>query len=91
CSALRFGYNQAHELVYWWLDGYADFDDAQTPRVRDAVATWFQWHRRTQLADYAALLARAQQDVLADTTPERVCAWWDEVRRRSDIALDRAL
>jgi hypothetical protein len=91
CSALRFGYNQAPELAYWWLDGYADFDDAQTPRVRDALAAWFEWHRRTQLNDYAALLARAQQDVLADTTPERACAWWAEIRQRSDVAFDRAL
>jgi len=91
CSALRFGYNQAPELVYWWLDGYVDFDDAQTLRVRDALAAWFQWHRRTQLSDYASLLARAQQDVLADTTAERACAWWGEVRQRTDVAFDRAL
>lgn len=91
CSALRFGYNQAPDLVYWWLDGYADFDDAQTPRVRDAIADWFQWHRRTQLPDYAALLARAQADVLADTTPERTCAWWGELRKRGDTAFEHAV
>jgi hypothetical protein len=91
CSALRLGYNQAPELVYWWLDGYVDFDAAQAPRVRDALASWFEWHRRTQLPDYAALLARAQRDVLADTTPERACAWWAEVQRRADAAFDQAL
>ena len=30
CSALRFGYNQAPELAFWWLDGYADFDEVQS-------------------------------------------------------------
>ncbi len=90
CSAVRFGYNQAPELLYWWLDGYADFDDVQTPKVRDALAEWFQWHRRTQLPDYAALLARAQVEVLADTTPARACAWWADVRQRGDIAFERA-
>ena len=37
CSAVRFGYNQAPELVYWWLDGYVDFDDAQSRRVREML------------------------------------------------------
>src|SRR5580765_4822032 len=37
CSALRIGYGAAPDLVYWWLDGYVDFDDTQTPRVREAI------------------------------------------------------
>ena len=90
CSAVRLGYNQAPELVYWWLDGYVDFDDAQSPRVRDALAQWFAWHRRTQLPDYTALLARAQVEVLADTTPERACGWWNDLRTRMDTAFEHA-
>jgi len=91
CSAVRFGYNQASELVYWWLDGYADFDDAQSRRVRDALGQWFVWHRRTQLPDYAGLLARAEVEVLADTSPERACRWWGELRQRADLAAEHAL
>lgn len=91
CSAVRFGYNQAPELAYWWLDGYADFDDAQSLRVRDSLAQWFVWHRRTQLPDYAALLARAQAELAADTTPQRVCRWWDELRQRGERAAEQAL
>lgn len=91
CSAVRFGYNQAPELAYWWLDGYADFDDAQSLKVRDGLAKWFAWHRRTQLPDYAALLARAQAELVTDTTPQRVCRWWDELRQRGELAADQAL
>lgn len=91
CSALRFGYNQADELAYWWLDGYLDFNEAQTPRVRDALAQWLAWHRRTQLPDYAALLARARAEAPTPTTPERVCQWWDDVRGRIDAAFERAI
>lgn len=91
CSAVRFGYNQAPELVYWWLDGYADFDDPQSRRVREMLGQWFAWHRRTQLTDYAGLLQRAQADMLADTTPERTCRWWDEIRRRGELAMEQAL
>jgi len=91
CSAVRLGYNQAPELLYWWLDGYADFDDAQSRRVREMLGQWFSWHRRTQLPDYAGLLVRAQADVLADTTPERTCRWWAVLRQRSEVAADQAL
>ena len=90
CSALRIGYGSAPDLVYWWLDRYVDFNDTQTPRVREAVAQWFTWHRRTQLPDYAALLTRAQAEVAADTTAGRVCAWQTELIQRADTAFDRA-
>ncbi len=91
CSALRFGYNQAPDLLFWWLDGYADFDDAQSRLVRDRLGQWFAWHRRTQLPDYGALLARMQAEALADTTPDRTCRWWGEVRERLDLAVEQAL
>ena len=89
CSALRIGYASAPDLVYWWLDRYVDFNDAQTPRVREAIGQWFAWHRRTQLPDYVSLLARAQVEVLADSTPARVCEWQDEVVQRAHAAFDR--
>jgi hypothetical protein len=91
CSAVRLAYNQAPELAYWWLDAYFDFSDAQTPKVRDGLADWFAWHRRTQLPDYAALLVRAQTDVQADQTPERVCVWWSDLRERLDTAVERGI
>jgi Family of unknown function (DUF6279) len=91
CSMLRLGYNQAPDLAYWWIDGYADFNDVQTPRVRSALAQWFAWNRRTQLPDYAALLVRAQAEAPADVTPQRVCAFEAELRTRLDIAVDRAV
>jgi len=91
CSAVRFGYNQAPELVFWWLDGYADFDDAQARQVRSRLGEWFAWHRRTQLPDYAELLARAQVEVLADTSPDRTCRWFADVRQRGEWAAEQAL
>ena len=90
CSALRIGYSQAPDLMYWYLDGYVDFNSAQTPRVRDALAQWLAWHRRTQLPDYAALLARAQTEVMTDITAARACEWQRDVIRRADTAFDRA-
>ncbi len=91
CSMVRLGYNQAPELAYWWLDAYVDFNDLQTPRVRDALAQWFAWNRRTQLPDYVALLQRAEAEVQADTTTERACIFEADLRSRIDTAVDRAV
>lgn len=91
CSALRLAYSQAPTFVFWWLDAHADFDDAQSQAARRAIDDWFDWHRRTQLPDYAALLARAAGEIRQDTTPERVCRWWQEIRTRTEVALDRAV
>ncbi len=90
CSALRIGYSQAADLAYWWLDGYADFDSEQTRRLREALAQWFAWHRKTQLPDYAQLLARAQAEVRAETTPTRVCEWQLELLKRAHTAFEQA-
>ena len=91
CSALRLSYNAAPDLAYWWLDGYADFDEAQAPRVRDGVAAWFAWHRRDQLPAYAALLQRAQAEVLAETTPDQACRWWTVGRERIRAGFEQAV
>ena len=91
CSAVRFGYNQAPELGYWWLDGFVGFNEAQAPAAREALAEWFAWHRRTQLGDYAELLERARREVVADTTPRQTCRWVAEVGERIDRAVERAL
>ena len=89
CSALRIGYSTAPDLVYWWLDRYIDFNGTQAPRAREAIQQWFAWHRRTQLPDYATQLARAQAEVLADTSAARVCEWQAEVVKRSYAAFER--
>ncbi len=90
CSALRIGYSQAPDLAYWWLDGYADFNGEQTRRVRDALAQWFAWHRKTQLPDYSQLLARAQADVRAEITPARACEWQSDLLKRANTAWEQA-
>ncbi len=88
---MRMVYRQADELLYWWADGYADFTDAQAPRVRAAIDEWFEWHRTTQLPVYAERLARLQPQAMADTTPAAVCALRDEGERWADAAWTHAL
>jgi hypothetical protein len=91
CSVLRLAYGQAPTFVYWWIVGYADLNDAQSAKLRDAIDRWFDWHRRTELPRYAALLVRAQREVMEPTlTPAQLCVWRDEAQRRLDAALEEA-
>ncbi len=91
CSALRLAYGTAPHFGYWWLDGYFDFDAAQSERVRGAIERWFAWHRSAELPGIAAQLQRAQAEALQDTTPARVCRWWDEGRARLRAGVEQAL
>ena len=38
CSAIKLAYNSAPEFGYWWLDGYVDFNESQTLKVRAELA-----------------------------------------------------
>jgi len=88
---VRLTYDQAPNLMYWWIDGYIDVSGEQTPKLRDAIDRWFAWHRRTQLPEYAALLARAQREIGEPTTAGAMCAWQAEAERRLDVALAEAV
>jgi hypothetical protein len=91
CGAVRFAYGQGPELAYWWLDGYADFNEAQTPRAREAIEGWLRWHRATQLPDYAQFLLRLQAQVTEPLTPAQVCRLYDEAMSRTEPMIERAL
>jgi Family of unknown function (DUF6279) len=91
CGAVRFAYGQGPDLSYWWLDGYADFNDQQTPRARDALSAWFRWHRATQLPDYAQFLLALQSHANGPVTPAQVCSLYQEAWGRLDPMIDQAL
>lgn len=90
-SLLRVTYAQGPTLAYWWIDGYVDLTGEQTPRLRDALERWFDWHRRVELPQVAALLARAQREVTEPITTQGMCAWRAEAERRLDAAVEPAL
>ena len=90
CSAIKLAYNNAPELAYWWLDGYADLDDAQSLKVREELARLQQWHRANELPRIAELLQKTRQLALADTTPEQVCSLFGEARKRIDAVTAQA-
>lgn len=80
CSAIQLGYNKADDLAYWWLDGYADFSEPQSQRLRAALSEVHQWHRRQELPQYAALLQQAQSLAADPITPAQACGLADTVQ-----------
>jgi len=90
CSAVKLAYNNLPELSYWWLDGYFDFDGAQTPKVRDELAQLLAWHRQNELPRIIGLLQEAQGLASADVTPVQACQLADRVRERLLAVTERA-
>jgi Family of unknown function (DUF6279) len=91
CGAVRLAYSAAPQASWWWLDGYFDFSREHSPSVRSAIDRWFDWHRGTQLPEYAALLAQAQAEVRSNLTPVQACRWNDKGRDALEPALQRAV
>lgn len=91
CSAIKLAYNQAPDLTYWWLDGYFDFNDAQTPPVRDGIAKLFAWHRTSELPKMAVLLQKSQSLMQSNLSSAQACEVFDEVRSLASAVVDKAL
>lgn len=91
CSALRVTYSQGPTLAYLWLDRQFDFDDRQSALAKQGLARWFAWHRREELPQIAAMLARAADEVTQDATAEQLCRWWDTLQPHIETAAEHAL
>jgi Family of unknown function (DUF6279) len=91
CSVLRIGYSQAPTFAYWYIDGHLDLSGEQSLKLRDGIDRWFEWHRRVEMPRYAALLVRAQREVMEPKlSTDQLCYWRDEAQRRLDAALEEA-
>jgi len=89
CSALQLGYNQAPSLIYWWVDGYADLDDAQSTRLRSDIDRFLVWHRQNELPAYAQRLQQWRALAANDLSAEQVCAQAEALRLASLRLIER--
>jgi hypothetical protein len=80
CSTIKLAYNQSDDLIYWWLDGYADLQDGQKQFTRNTLADLQRWHRQQQLPEYIALLKRMQAMAPHDITSAQVCAVTEDMK-----------
>ncbi len=80
CSTIKVVYNNSDDLLYWWVDGYADLQDGQKQLTRDALAELKRWHRQQQLPEYIVLLQRMQAMAPNDISAAQVCAVTEDMR-----------
>ena len=80
CSLIKVSYNRAPALTYWWLDRYLDFEEAQKPVIRQALARLHAWHYAHELPGYIQLLGDVQHLINGSITPAQVCSVVDRVR-----------
>lgn len=91
CSALRLAYNQAPSLTYWWIDGYADLNEAQTAQMRRDIDSFFDWHRASEVPGYIARVQQWQQMAQAPSSADLACAQFDALKAAYLRLVDRSL
>jgi hypothetical protein len=91
CSTIRFSYNHGDTLLYWWLDAYVDFEGDQSDWVKRDIGELFQWHRKTQLHDYAALLGTFQRQLAGNPTQADLLNDYRELRSRTETLAMKAV
>jgi hypothetical protein len=80
CSTIKVVYNNSDDLIYWWLDGYADLQGEQKQFTRDTLTELQRWHRQQQLPEYVAMLKRMQAMAPNDISPAQVCAVTEDMK-----------
>jgi hypothetical protein len=92
CSTIRFTYNHGDTLLYWWLNAYLDLDSDQSDWVKKDIDNLFQWHRTTQLRDYAGLMAKMQRQMGdGNVTQEELLSDYRDIRARTELLAFKAL
>jgi hypothetical protein len=91
CSTIRFTYNHGDTLLYWWLNAYLDLDSDQSTWVKQDINKLFQWHRTTQLHDYAGLLANMQRQLAGNPTQADLLSDYRDMKARTELLAFKAL
>lgn len=92
CSAVRFTYNHGDTLLYWWLNAYIDIDSDQSDWVKKDIDNLFQWHRSTQLRDYAGLMAKMQRQLGdGNVTQDELLSDYRDIKARTELLAFKAL
>jgi hypothetical protein len=92
CSTIRFTYNHGDTLLYWWLNAYLDLDSDQSDWVKKDIDKLFQWHRTTQLRDYAGLLNKMQRQLGdGNVTQDELLSDYRDIKTRTELLAFKAL
>jgi hypothetical protein len=92
CSSIRLTYNHGDTLLYWWLNAYLDLDSDQSDWVKKDIDNLFQWHRSTQLRDYAGLLNNMQRQLAGgNVTQADLLSDYRDIKARTELLAFKAL
>lgn len=81
CSLVGTVYQNAPEMMRWWLDGYFDFTKQQKAALTPALHRVHAWHRQHQLPQWVDQLNTLQKAVSRDSlTPEQTCQTVDAIK-----------
>ena len=89
CSAVKLSYQNAPEIVYWWLDSYIDVNETQARPLRAELQALQAWHRQRELPLYLSALEQMQRMAPTAVSPAQVCSLIDGLRPRLQALLDR--
>lgn len=90
CSAIRIGYNNADTLIVFSLDDYLDLSSEQSDLARERAGALMNWHRSTQLRDYAQVIDAARARLGGPVTAAEVLAFNETFNNRLAAVGDRA-
>lgn len=94
CSKLRLGYEYADWLVIYSVEDNFDLEKAQRQRFKDGVESYFRWHRKAMLPQYADLLAHAADSLAKGLRPEGLDTGYNQFqvlyRKTMEPTVDRA-
>ena len=81
CGLVNTIYNNAPEVMSWWLDDYFDFTQAQKNVLNPALINLHSWHRQHQLPDYVEILKGLQNNVSkTQMSPTEACGTIDQIK-----------
>jgi Spy/CpxP family protein refolding chaperone len=81
CGLVNTAYNNAPELIGWWLDGYFEFTKSQKAQLKLALHDIHDWHRKQQLPEYVNILSELQSVVSKDNIkPSEACEKIEQIK-----------
>jgi hypothetical protein len=78
CSGTSFVYNRLNLLVPWYVDDYAELNQAQKTYLDELLVPFLTWHRTRELPSYVVILESIENSLKQPLTPTAVAAIFAE-------------
>jgi hypothetical protein len=91
CSMVKTGYDNLPTLAMWQVGKYVSLDPVQKRLFTSRLESLHDWHRSTQMAEYAQLLRSIQQQVAEGPVDAATVGRWRlELLERFEPLVERA-